>query len=146
MGLNCAGATTTGTLTSGTAANGVSTSVPYTGGNAGTYSAQNVVSTGVTGLTATLAAGTLANGNGSLTYTISGTPTSNGTASFAISLGGQNCSFTINVTAPLAALTTLNCAGATTTGTLTGGTAANGVSTSVPYTGGNAGTYSAQNV
>jgi hypothetical protein len=145
-GLNCLGATTTGSLTSGTAANGVSTSVPYTGGNAGTYNAQNVSSNGVTGLTATLAAGTLANGNGSLTYTISGTPTSSGTASFAISLGGQSCSFTINVTAPLAALTTLNCAGATTTGTLTSGTAANGVSTSVPYTGGNAGTYSAQNV
>ncbi len=144
--IDCAGATTTGTLTSGTAANGVSTAISYTGGNAGTYSAQNVASTGVTGLTATLAAGTLANGNGSVTYTITGTPASVGTATFAITLGGQSCSFTVNVSAPAAALTTIDCAGATTTGTLTSGTAANGVSTAISYTGGNAGTYSAQNV
>jgi hypothetical protein len=144
--IDCAGATTTGTLTSGTAANGVSTAISYTGGNSGTYSAQNVASTGVTGLTATLAAGTLANGNGSVTYTITGTPASAGTATFAITLGGQSCSFTINVSAPAAALSTLNCASATSTGTLTSGTAANGVSTAISYTGGNAGTYSAQNV
>jgi hypothetical protein len=95
--INCGGATTTGTLTTGTAASGVSTAVSYTGGNAGTYGAQSVSSTGVVGLTATLAAGTLANGAGSLTYTITGTPTTSGTASFAISLGGQSCTFTINV-------------------------------------------------
>jgi hypothetical protein len=95
--INCGGATTTGTLTNGTAASGVSTAISYTGGNAGTYTAQSVSSTGVVGLTATLAAGTLANGAGSLTYTITGTPTTSGTASFAISLGGQSCTFTINV-------------------------------------------------
>ena len=95
--LNCVGATTTGTLTNGTAASGVSTAISYTGGNAGTYGAQTISSTGVVGLTATLSAGTLANGAGSLTYTITGTPTSSGTASFAISLGGQSCTFTINV-------------------------------------------------
>ena len=145
-GLNCAGATTTGTLTSGSPANGVSTLVSYTGGNSGTYTAQSVSSTGVTGLTASLAAGTLASGNGSVTYTISGTPAASGTASFAISLGGQNCSFNVTVSAPLAVLTTLNCTGATTTGTLTSGTPANGVSTLVSYTGGNSGTYTAQSV
>jgi hypothetical protein len=75
----------------------VSTAISYTGGNAGTYTAQSVSSTGVVGLTATLAAGTLANGAGSLTYTITGTPTSSGTASFAITVGGQSCTFTINV-------------------------------------------------
>ena len=144
--IDCAGAITTGTLTSGTAANGVSTSISYTGGNAGTYSAQNVASTGVTGLTASLVADTFANGNGSITYTITGTPASSGTASFAITLGGQSCIFTVNVSAPAAALTTIDCTGATTTGTLTIGTAANGVSMSISYTGGNAGTYSAQNV
>jgi hypothetical protein len=95
--INCGGATTTGTLTNGTAASGVSTAISYTGGNAGTYTAQSVSSTGVVGLTATLAAGTLANGAGSLTYTITGTPTSSGTASFAITVGGQSCTFTINV-------------------------------------------------
>jgi uncharacterized protein (TIGR02145 family) len=113
--IDCVGAITTGTLTSGTAANGVSTAISYTGGNAGTYSAQNVASTGVTGLTASLVAGTLANGNGSVTYTITGTPASAGTASFAITLGGQSCSFTINVASvqPPYPGGTVHCVGAT---------------------------------
>jgi uncharacterized protein (TIGR02145 family) len=97
--LNCGSASITGTLTSGQAASNVSVSVPYTGGNAGTYSAQSVASTGVTGLTATLSAGTLANGNGSVTYTITGTPASSGTATFAIALGGQSCNLTVSVAA-----------------------------------------------
>jgi hypothetical protein len=114
--LNCGGATTTGTLTNGTAASGVSTAISYTGGNAGTYSAQSVSSTGVVGLTATLSAGTLANGAGSLTYTITGTPTTSGTASFAITLGGQSCSFTVSVAAaqPQYPAGTVNCSSATT--------------------------------
>ena len=95
--LSCGTSTQTGTLTSGTAASGVSISVPYTGGNSGSYAAQSISSTGVVGLTATLAAGTLANGAGSLTYTITGTPTSSGTATFALTLGGQSCSVTISV-------------------------------------------------
>ena len=99
--LNCAGATTTGTLTSGTAASGVSSSVPYTGGNGGSYAAQTVTSTGVTGLTATLAAGNFASGAGSLTYDIAGTPSGAGTASFAINIGGQSCTLTRTVAAAI---------------------------------------------
>jgi uncharacterized protein (TIGR02145 family) len=101
--LNCGSANTTGTLTAGQPATGVSTSVPYTGGNAGNYSAQAVSSTGVTGLNANLAAGSVNNGTGNLLYTITGTPSAAGTASFAISLGGQSCTFTIAVAANLAA-------------------------------------------
>jgi uncharacterized protein (TIGR02145 family) len=114
--LNCGGDTTTGTLTNGSAANGVTTAIPYTGGNAGTYGAQSVSSTGVVGLTATLAAGALANGAGSLTYTITGTPTTSGTASFAITVGGQSCSFTVSVGTAIGQYPagTVNCAGATT--------------------------------
>jgi len=114
--IDCAGATTTGTLTIGTAANGVSTTISYAGGNAGTYSAQNVASTGVTGLTASLAAGTLANGNGSITYTITGTPASSGTASFAITLGGLSCTFNICVFLPVGTFSpgTINCSGIST--------------------------------
>ena len=114
--LNCGGAATTGTLTNGTAASGVSTAISYTGGNAGTYAAQSISSTGVVGLTATLSAGTLANGAGSLTYTITGTPTTSGTASFAITVGGQSCSFTVSVAAaqPQYPANTVHCAGATT--------------------------------
>jgi hypothetical protein len=97
--LTCASATNSGTLTSGIAASGVSSSVPYTGGNGGTHNGQTVTSTGVTGLTATLAAGTFANGSGSLTYTISGTPASSGTASFVLSIGGQTCTLSLTVNA-----------------------------------------------
>jgi hypothetical protein len=102
--LNCAGASITGSLTSGTAASGVSASVPYTGGNGGSYAAQMITSTGVTGLTAILAAGSLANGSGSLSFAISGTPSTSGTASFALTIGGQSCTFTIPVQVNLVAL------------------------------------------
>ncbi|MES2240755.1 MAG: DUF3500 domain-containing protein [Bacteroidota bacterium] len=72
--------------------------IPYTGGNSATYSAGTAIaSTGVTGLTATLVSGTLADGSGTLTYTISGTPTSSGTASFVISFGGQTTTITLTV-------------------------------------------------
>ena len=97
--LDCASATTTGTLTEGQAASGVSVSVPYTGGDGGTHNGQTVSSNGVTGLTATLMSGTFANGNGTLSYTISGTPSTSGSASFALNIGGQTCILTMNVQA-----------------------------------------------
>lgn len=66
--------------------------VPYTGGNGASYNAgSSIASTGVTGLFATLQAGSLNSGSGNLTYTIEGTPSSEGIANFAISFGGQNC-------------------------------------------------------
>ncbi|CAA7387596.1 FISUMP domain-containing protein [Chryseobacterium fistulae] len=109
--LNCSGATVTGTLTQGAAASGVSVQVPYTGGNGEAYSAGTAIpSTGVTGLTATLQAGTLANGNGTLTYTISGTPATSGTAHFAISFGGQSCDLQLTAGGG-SSPATLNCSG-----------------------------------
>ena len=95
--LNCAGATHNGTLTQGEAASGVNSEIDYTDGNGGAHDGQVVTSTGVTGLTATLAAGTFANGPGNLTYTITGTPDGAGTASFAINIGGQSCVLTRTV-------------------------------------------------
>ncbi len=89
--LNCGTTTNIGTLTVGTAASGVSISIPYNGGNGGMYSGQTVTSTGVTGLTASLVAGTFATGAGNLIYTITGTPITAGTASFALNIGGQTC-------------------------------------------------------
>jgi len=145
-GLSCSTATITGSLTSGSAASGVSASVPYTGGNGGSYSSQTVSSTGITGLTATLAAGTLANGSGSVVYSISGTPSAAGTASFPISLGGQSCTLSVTVGSAGAVITGLSCSTAIITGSLTSLLPASGVSASVPYTGGNGGTYSAQSV
>jgi hypothetical protein len=95
--INCGSSSITGTLTSGTTASGVSASVPYTGGNGGTYAAQTISSSGVTGLTANLSAGTLALGAGSLSFAISGTPATSGTTSFALTIGGQTCTFTVSV-------------------------------------------------
>ena len=89
--IGCSGANVMGTLISGQAASGVSASVPYTGGDGGTYPGQVVSSTGVTGLTATLAAGSFASGGGNVTYAITGTPAAPGTASFALNIGGQSC-------------------------------------------------------
>jgi hypothetical protein len=74
--------------------------IPYSGAFGGTHNGQTVTSTGVTGLTATLAAGTFANGSGNLTYTITGTPSAVGTASFSINIGGQTCVLTRSVIAP----------------------------------------------
>lgn len=95
--LNCAGTNNGGSLTAGSASSGVSISLPYTGGNGGSYSSQSISSTGVTGLTATLSAGNFVNGNNSVFFTISGTPSAAGTASFFINIGGQSCSFSLNV-------------------------------------------------
>ena len=95
--LSCGTATTIGTLIQGTAASGVSSSIPYTGGNGGSHNGQTIASTGVTGLIATLTAGTFANGTGSLVYTITGTPTSSGTASFALNIGGRTCVLSVGV-------------------------------------------------
>ena len=72
--------------------------VPYTGGNGVVYSAGTAISsTGVTGLTATLQAGTLANGTGNLSFAVTGTPSAAGTATFAINFGGQSCNLTLIV-------------------------------------------------
>jgi uncharacterized protein (TIGR02145 family) len=144
--LNCGGATNVGIIQSGVAASGVSSSVPYTGGNGGSHNGQTVTSTGVSGLTATLAPGNFAAGAGSLVYTISGTPNSSGTASFALNIGGQTCTLTHTVNMPVGTITALSCGTATNSGTLSSGTAASGVSSSVPYTGGNSGTYNGQTI
>ena len=144
--LDCSGAVQTGSLVTGTAASGVSVALSYTGGNGNNYGEQTVTSTGVTGLTAMLSAGAFSGSSGSLTYTISGTPSAEGTASFALVVGGQSCTLNLTVNPPVGTIGSLNCGGATTTGALTSGIAASGMSTSVPYTGGNGGTHNGQTV
>ena len=93
--LNCESVTVAGTLQSGVPVSGVSATVPYTGGNGGTYNAQAIASTGVTGLTATLAKGKFAAGAGSLQLSITGTPTANGIAVFAFEIGCASCNIEI---------------------------------------------------
>ena len=96
-GLDCAGVKIEGTLTKDKVASNVTATLSYTGGNGKTYLTKSHTSSGVTGLSATLLAGTLANGVGTLVYTISGTPTTAGTANFAIALGGKSCTIKIVV-------------------------------------------------
>jgi hypothetical protein len=100
--LNCAGAIHNGTLIQASVASGVNSVISYSGGDGSAYIGQIVVSTGVTGLTATLVAGSFAVGSGTLTYTITGTPTSSGTANFAINIGGKTCTLTRIVLSNLA--------------------------------------------
>ncbi len=97
--LNCGSSTLTGNLISGIAASNVSASVPYTGGNSGFYESQSISSTGVTGLTASISQGLFANGAGNLVYTISGTPSASGTASFELNIGGKTCTLNLTVVA-----------------------------------------------
>ncbi|MDH6254127.1 hypothetical protein M2347_003854 [Chryseobacterium sp. H1D6B] len=96
--LNCTAAVYTGTLVVGSGASGVSSTIPYTGGNGGSHNGQTAASTGVTGLTATLTAGSFASGNGNLTYAITGIPLNSGTANFAINIGGKTCVLAVPVT------------------------------------------------
>ncbi|RKE77166.1 hypothetical protein [Chryseobacterium sp. AG363] len=144
--LNCGTATNNGTLTQNVSASGVSSYITYTGGNGGSHSGQQVNSTGVTGLKATLVAGNFANGSGSLTYTISGTPSASGTASFAINIGGKSCTFSRTVNTPAGTISSLNCSNITQNGKITRGLSATGISFTIPYSGGNGYSYSSQTV
>jgi uncharacterized protein (TIGR02145 family) len=98
--LDCSSVTVTGTLKKGVEANSVSVNISYFGGNGKSYIAQTVSSSGVIGLTAKLSAGTLVNGDGTVTYLITGTPSTTGTANFAINLCGKSCSFSLDVVVP----------------------------------------------
>ena len=120
--------------------------VPYSGGNAATYVAgSSVVSTGVTGLTATLVAGTLANGTGNLSFTVTGTPSAAGTANFPVTFGGQTCSFalTVNAAGPVVpTITALACGSGSFSASATVAVAYTATAT-VPYNGGNGIAYTA---
>lgn len=98
--LNCSSTIVTGSLTKGVAAN-FTASLPYTGGNKGTYSAIKVNSTGVTGLVLESPAGKLDSGSGSIVLTLKGTPNTTGNAVFPISIFGKNCSISIPVSDPI---------------------------------------------
>jgi uncharacterized protein (TIGR02145 family) len=106
---DCASPINAGTLTALQSASGVSSTISYAGGGGGTHNGQTVTSTGVTGLTATITAGTFAIGAGSLTYIITGTPATSGTASFALSIGGQSCTLSITVNTIVSSGTPATC-------------------------------------
>jgi uncharacterized protein (TIGR02145 family) len=110
--LNCASAQVNRTIKTGDVLNQHPVLVPYTGGNGGVYNGQSVTSTGVTGLTATLTAGTLASGAGNLEYKLTGTPQAFGQAKFNLNVGGRNCELSIAVLdsgAPIYPPNTVHC-------------------------------------
>jgi hypothetical protein len=96
-GLDCASVSFSAAAVATTSYSATAT-VPYSGGNGKTYAGGTIVSsTGVIGLTATLQTGKLATGSGNLSFSVSGTPATAGTASFTISFGSQNCSIALAV-------------------------------------------------
>lgn len=137
--------TNNGILTIGISASGVSSVVYYTGGNGGAYSVQTITSTGVTGLTATLAAGTFNTGDGFLTFIISGIPESSGTASFDFNIGGQSYTLT-RIVLPLGTIMELNCKSPAENVIITPSALVSGVNCIVPYTQGDGGAYRGQTI
>jgi Protein of unknown function (DUF3500) len=96
-GLTCGSVSFSTTATANTAYIGTVT-IPYTGGNGGAYATGTAISSiGVSGLTATLSASTLTNSSGNLIFAITGKPSAEGTAAFAISFGGQSCTINLSV-------------------------------------------------
>lgn len=98
--IGCDKATINGLLAWGVPANGVTISIPYIDGSGQAYSQQEITSTGVTGLTATLSSGSFANGSGNLIFNITGTPSGVGIANFSSTIIGNTCSFAANSTVP----------------------------------------------
>ena len=94
--LNCGGGSFSATGIEATPYSGQYT-ISYTGGNGAPYKADTIKSTSITGLTAILAGGTLANGNGTLIFSISGTAATTGNAVFQINFAGKNCTATLRI-------------------------------------------------
>jgi uncharacterized protein (TIGR02145 family) len=95
--LDCAGKVQMNYLAENSPAQNVQIILPYFGGNGGSFNVQNISSTGISGLTASLDAGNFTSGNDSITFNITGTPAGIGTASFSISIGGKQCQVNMNV-------------------------------------------------
>jgi uncharacterized protein (TIGR02145 family) len=151
--IDCGSVDATGTLQQGEASSGVSFELFYEGGNGKTYSSQSIKSTGVLGLTAKLVSGTLENGEGSVIYIVTGTPSSGGSANFSVTLGGKSCTVALSVEGegtPLPPsfekVTSIDCSSLEQNGTLKKGEASSGVSFRLFYNGGNGKTYSSQSV
>ncbi|WP_147474526.1 fibrobacter succinogenes major paralogous domain-containing protein [Chryseobacterium nematophagum] len=142
--LQCGSAITSGVVYEGVAVSGVTVTIPYTGGNGGTYPSLSLNSTGVTGLTLKLDADHLASGNGNLVFTVSGTASAIGTASFDVAIAGASCTLTIPVVDVTAIISSLECNSAVFSPTvITQGASYTGTLT-VPYLGGNGESYSQQ--
>lgn len=103
--LNCAGATDATRVRLWNGYNRtLDVDIPYTGGNGEAYplaGRDSFPSRGVTGLTATILPGTLANGAGNIRIRITGTPSGVGQAYFDLDFGTQTCTYQRAVTNPV---------------------------------------------
>lgn len=91
--LNCSTPYVVGQLIEGESATNITGKISYYYGNGGSFSTLNVNSAGVSGLTAVFQGTTLLSDTSTrfINYSITGTPTSNGTASFTVTIGGKTC-------------------------------------------------------
>ena len=95
--LDCSTATFTGTPINGTSFTGTAF-ITYTSGNGEAYNAGTaIISTGITGLTATVQAGTLTKGAGDINVSVTGTASAAGSAKFAITFLGKSCTMALTV-------------------------------------------------
>ncbi|UHO37955.1 hypothetical protein H5J24_20535 [Chryseobacterium capnotolerans] len=94
--LDCSSGAVSGAFMANTLSTGTKV-INYTNATGQSYGAISAASTVVSGLTASAPAGTLVNGSGNITLSISGTPSSSGMATFTINIAGQSCSFSVNV-------------------------------------------------
>lgn len=95
--LTCGSPTISGNIYREVQINNAHFAVGYQGGNGGTYGQQSYQSRGVTGLTATIQAGNLTSGAGSLQFELSGTATNDGIAFFDLTIAGKSCTVEIPV-------------------------------------------------
>lgn len=114
--LRCHRATVNGALFAGKTDRAVTVAVPYLDGNGGERRRDSIASTGVTGLVAWISYGKFQVGNGLLHLTILGTPNGVGFANFALNVGGQSCTVSVEVygTQPEYPPGTVHCSGDTT--------------------------------
>ncbi|CAA7196520.1 FISUMP domain-containing protein [Chryseobacterium potabilaquae] len=144
--LDCASGTfNPSILAQGTSVTGGTLTIPYTGGNGAGYPAETVT---VNGLTFSRTSGTLNVSNGTLTYSINGTPSASGPMNVHVTLGDKSCDATITVTGTTPPIvTTLDCGNATfNPSTLTQGSSVTGGTLTIPYTGGNGAGYPVETV
>lgn len=87
VSLSCSSAAVSPNPVAGQAFKGTLT-IPYTGGDGRSYQAQSIQANG---LTASLPAGNFVLGNGSLQYSITGTPDSTGNITFNANIAGNAC-------------------------------------------------------
>jgi len=97
--IDCTQPNNTGTLAENVEVSEATFTINYIKGNGSSYPKEIVNSTGVTGLTATRVEGEFNNGDGHITYSITGTPTSKGIAVFPITIDGISCNISRSVDA-----------------------------------------------